>query len=161
MSANATGKLILDVRGDIAMNSNDMHVQGLKELQAKLQDMESKTSQKALRSALMQSATPMVRKLRAVAPVGTRDHRTYKGRLVAPGFLRRSVGKASKLVRAKNSTIAVVFIGVKKEAYYGPQFLDKGTKFIKGMHWFKHTFDTGSGNILSNFRSKLAAKLRD
>jgi len=140
---------------------SDLHVQGLKELQAKLQDMEAKTSQKALRSALMTSATPTVRKLRAVAPVGTRDHRTYKGRLVAPGFLRRSVGKESKLVRGKKSTIAVVFIGVKKEAYYGVQFLDSGTKFIKAQPWFRRTFDANSSNIVSNFRSKLAAKLRD
>jgi len=139
---------------------SDLHVQGLKELQAKLQDMESKTSQKALRSALMTSATPTVRKLRAVAPVGTRDHRTYKGRLVAPGFLRRSVGKESKLVRAKNSTIAVVYIGVKKEAYYGVQFLDRGTKYIKAQPWFRSTFDENSSNIVSNFRAKLAAKLR-
>jgi len=139
---------------------SDLHVQGLRELQEKLKDMESKTSQKALRSALMTSATPTVRKLRAVAPVGTRDHRTYKGRLVAPGFLRRSVGKESKLVRGKKSTIAVVFIGVKKEAYYGVQFLDQGTKFIKAQPWFRRTFDANSNNIVSNFRAKLAAKLR-
>ena len=68
------------------MSSSDLHVTGLGELQAKLSAMESKTSQKALRSALMQSATPMVRKLRAAAPVGTRAHRTNRGRLVAPGF---------------------------------------------------------------------------
>ena len=140
---------------------SDLHVQGLRELQAKLKDMESKTSQKVLRSALMTSATPTVRKLRAVAPVGTRDHRTYRGRLVAPGFLRRSVGKESKLVRGKKSTIAVVFIGVKKEAYYGVQFMDRGTKFIKAHPWFRTTFESNSNNILSNFRSKLAAKLRD
>ena len=109
-------------------SSSDLHVTGLGELQAKLSAMESKTSQKALRSALMQSATPMVRKLRAAAPVGTRAHRTNRGRLVAPGFLRRSVAKSSKLIRSENSTVAVVFIGVKKEAYYGIQFLDRGTR---------------------------------
>ena len=118
------------------MNSSDLHVTGLGELQAKLSAMESKTSQKALRSALMQSATPMVRKLRAAAPVGTRAHRTNRGRLVAPGFLRRSVAKSSKLIRSENSTVAVVFIGVKKEAYYGIQFLDRGTKYIRKMPWF-------------------------
>ncbi len=140
---------------------SDLAVDGLRELQAKLSAMESKTSQKALRSALMQSATPTVRKLRAAAPVGTRDHRTYKGRLVAPGFLRRSVAKSSKIVRGKNSTTAVVYIGVKSEAYYGIRFIDRGTKFIKAHPWFTSTFDASAGNIVSNFKAKLAAKLRD
>ena len=126
-------------------SSSDLHVTGLGELQAKLSAMESKTSQKALRSALMQSATPMVRKLRAAAPVGTRAHRTNRGRLVAPGFLRRSVAKSSKLIRSENSTVAVVFIGVKKEAYYGIQFLDRGTKYIRKMPWFTSTFKCGRG----------------
>ena len=142
------------------MSSDDLHVNGLKELQARLSAMESKTSQKALRSALMQSATPMVRKLRAAAPVGTRAHKTYRGRLVAPGFLRRSVAKSSKLIRSANSTVAVVFIGVKKEAYYGVQFLDRGTKYIRKIPWFESTFDAGAGGIVSSFRDKLASKLR-
>ena len=42
---------------------SDLHVQGLRELQAKLKDMESKTSQKVLRSALMTSATPTCEKV--------------------------------------------------------------------------------------------------
>ena len=141
-------------------SSSDLHVTGLGELQAKLSAMESKTSQKALRSALMQSATPMVRKMRAAAPVGTRAHRTNRGRLVAPGFLRRSVAKSSKLIRSENSTVAVVFIGVKKEAYYGIQFLDRGTKYIRKMPWFTSTFEAGAGGIVSSFRDKLASKLR-
>ncbi len=135
------------------------NLKGLKELQFKLKKLESKTSQKVLVRSLSQSVTPTVRKLRAAAPVGTKAHRTYKGRLVAPGFLSRSVRKRSKVVKGKNKTYAVVNIGVIDEAFYGLKYVEKGTKKMAAQPWFTHNFEADEELIINRFREILKKKI--
>lgn len=134
-------------------------LKGLRELEIKLRRMESKTAQGVLRSALRQSATPTIRKMRAAAPVGTRTHRTYKGRLVAPGFLSRSVRTRSKIVRGHNRTTAVVQIGVLDEAYYGLQYVERGTKKMPARPWFTPIFEADSDSIATRFAEILRRKI--
>ena len=99
-------------------------LQGLKELNAKLARLGAKTGAKVLRSAALKATTPVMRAMRAKIPVGTEAHRTHKGRLVAPGFLKRSLRRKTRLFRRTGT--AVVTLGVRSEAFYGPQFLDQG-----------------------------------
>lgn len=132
------------------------NVTGLKELEEKLNQLKLETASKALRSAAMASTLPTVKEMQAAAPKGKDVHRTYKGRLVAPGFLSRSVKRASKV---KGGT-ASVSIGVKREAFYGVTFLDRGTKYISPRNWFLKTFEGNSGQIVDLFKKKLAARIK-
>lgn len=71
-------------------------------------------------------------------PVGTRVHRTYKGRLVTPGFGKRSL----KIVttRKTDDGLPAALLGVSKEAYYETQFLERGTSKIKAQPWLRPAF---------------------
>jgi len=127
-------------------------LEGLKELDKKLGELGAKLGGKTLRSASLKATTPTVRKMKIKIPVGDKAHRTYRGRLVAPGFARRSIRRRSRFRGGKSS----VSIGVRKEAFYAVNFLDKGatvtTRKINGKrktikpyrltahHWFKDVF---------------------
>jgi len=95
---------------------------GFKELDRKLGKLKTAVGIKALRNATTRATTPVVRRMKALAPRGSEAHRTYKGRLVAPGFGSRSVIKRSRFNKARGA--ASVTIGVKKEAFYLIQFYD-------------------------------------
>ena len=133
-------------------------VDGLKALNDKLASLKRETSVKALRSAAMAATLSTVKEMAAAAPKGTTTHRTYKGRLVAPGFLSRSV-KRKSWVDKKTGAVRVA-IGVKREAFYGVTFLDKGTKKIAGTRWFQSRFESNSGKMVSLFKQKLAERIK-
>lgn len=98
-------------------------LQGMAELSKKLQKIDEQTSRKILTAATGQSVTPIIRQMKALAPVGTAPHRTYKKRLVAPGFGRRQITKSTRINRTTGSAETV--IGVRREAFYLIQFYDQ------------------------------------
>lgn len=98
-------------------------VEGLPELEKKLAKLGNKVAGKVLRSAVGKATTKTTRKIRQSAPKGSVPHRTYKGRLVRPGFASRSVRKQTKIGRNRSSAYAR--IGVLAEAFYAVQFYDR------------------------------------
>lgn len=96
-------------------------IEGMKELDKRLGRLGAKTGGKALRKAVRLAAKPVLQEMRSAAPRGTKDHRTYKGRYAAPGFLSRNVVWASRYRQGR----ATISLGVRQEAFYGVQFLDE------------------------------------
>jgi HK97 gp10 family phage protein len=111
-------------------------VEGLKELSNRLAELGATLGGKALRQAAMLATTPAMKEIKAAAPVGKRAHKTHKGRLVAPGFTKRSIKRKSRLRKGR----AVVSIGVLSEAFYGVHFVDQGTEKMDAQPWFKNVF---------------------
>lgn len=107
----------------------EIGVDGLKELNIKLGKLGNALAVKSLRKALRRAGTPTLQQMRAKVPVGTEIHRTYKKRPVAPGFLKRSL-RMIVAVNKRSGAASVVF-GVRREAFYGIQFLDQRA-FIGG-----------------------------
>lgn len=155
-------------------------VKGLAELELKLANLDKKLAGKALRSAVMVATTPALKEMKRRAPVGKKSHRTYKGNLVSPGFLSRSIKRKSSY---KNG-VARVEIGVKKEAYYGLVFVEKGTKphripekgyrrmklggrvvsnvkhpGAKAKPWFKQSFVSKKDEMLNRLSAQLRRKI--
>lgn len=95
---------------------------GLNKLQKKLKALPPALAKKALRSAVSRAATPIKRRMKSAAPKGTQSHKTYKGRLVAPGFGSRQIVSRSKFYPSTGSAVAT--IGVRREAFYLIQFYD-------------------------------------
>lgn len=95
-----------------------------RELYAKLGALSSRLQVRALRGAVRRAARITLNKARSLATLGTEAHRTYKRRLVSPGFLRRSLRVITKVTPSEGKVAAI--IGVRKEAFYGPQFYDQG-----------------------------------
>lgn len=96
-------------------------LQGYKELSRKLSSLGKRVGGKVLRGAMIRATTPTIREMKSKAPVGTVAHRTYKKRLVAPGFSSRSIKRVSRV----KDGYANLRIGVRKEAFYAIQFLDQ------------------------------------
>lgn len=97
------------------------------EFQALLRKVESikgRAGVNAMRSAGRKAVRPVMVIMRAQIPKGTQAHRTWKGRLVAPGFASRSIRTITKINRVAGSVSTI--IGVRKEAFYAPQFYDQG-----------------------------------
>lgn len=143
-------------------------LEGVSALSRQLAELGGRMGKKALRSATFKATTPVIREMKSKAPRGTEAHRTYKGRLVAPGFLSRSVRRRTKVRGGK----VQVFIGVRREAFYGVAFLDEGISVssrrlgkgrkksvdpytIRGHRWFKPVFRRHKDQMVGSFRGLL------
>ncbi len=132
-------------------------IKGLKELQRKLAALGPAVGGKALRQATNAAMLPVLQQARSSAPEGTTTHKTYKGRVVFPGFLRRSVIRRSRLSRDKKTAWARV--GVKREAFYGTQFLEIGTSRMPRRPWLTPAMDERQDQVTLLLKKKLKAQI--
>jgi len=137
--------------------SSSSNVEGLDQLNKQLNELGKQLAAKALRSALMSATLPTVKEAKVRAPVGTLPHKTYKGRVVAPGFLSRSLGRKSRV--NKDGTGASVSIGVRNEAFYGVQFLELGTSKIPKRPWLVPAYEATYKQGLEIFKAELRKRI--
>jgi len=104
----------------------------------------------------MLATSPAVKEMKAAIPVGSVEHKTFKGRLVAPGFAKRSIVRKGSLKKG----VATITIGVKSEAFYAVSFVDQGTKNVKAKPWFKKTFIRNRTVIERRMVSELKKKIK-
>lgn len=102
----------------------DISTEGFAELDKQLLALTDKTRGTILRAAVRKAIRPAHDRAKATIPSGTVMHKTYKGRLVAPGFSQRSIRIVVKL--AKNKMSATAILGVRREAYYALNFVEFG-----------------------------------
>ena len=123
----------------MAANAKDGALAGAADLIAKLQALGALDNGKIARGAVRAGMTATLQVARTKIPVGHRLHKTYKGRVVAPGF-----GKSSLRIVTTTKTdsgLPAALLSVRKEAFYETQFLEWGTKKIRGKHWLLDSFD--------------------
>lgn len=130
-------------------------VTGMKELSLKLAKLGQQLGTKTLRSAAVAATTPVMKEMKAAIPVGKVAHRTHKGRLVAPGYAKRSVRRRSS---AKKGKVNVV-VGVLSEAFYAVHFVDPGTKKMTAQKWFKKVFILATPSIVKDLTNQLRTKI--
>ena len=130
-------------------------VTGLRDLEKKLVALGTAVGGKILRQATMNATSPTTKRMKAAAPIGKRAHRTYTGRLVAPGFLKQSVTRKS-WYRAGRVTVK---IGVRKEAFYGVSFTDFRRSGQRRQPWFKHIFINDRKSLETRFANELRKKI--
>lgn len=120
-------------------------LEGANELDKQLDELKKGFKGSALRAIVRAGIAPARNKARATAPTGTEAHRTYKGRLVAPGFTKRSVRVVTKLDRSGEKASAV--LGVRAEAFYSLQFIELGTSKIPKRPWLVPAFESSIAEI--------------
>lgn len=98
--------------------------QGFDALDRQLADLSDKVRGSTLRAGVRKAAKPVLDKARATIPVGQVEHKTYKGRLVAPGFSSRNIRMVVRVTRDKQMAFAL--LGVAKEAFYAVQWVEFG-----------------------------------
>lgn len=139
-----------------------MPTQGFRELDAQLKSLADavgpRRADRVLRAALRFGMKGGLKLAEAKAPVRREGgmRKTYKGRLVTPGFLSRSLQVA---VTKTKSGKAIALMGPTQEAYYGTTFVEKGTQHQSAQPWLEPAFRASSGRILERFATKLAKNI--
>lgn len=128
-------------------------LEGFRELEKKLEKLGALERGKVIRSGVTAAGNPVVKQAKATIPVGKVPHTTYKGRLVGPGFAKRSIAKRVSLSRDRNR--AEVRVGVKAEAFYAVAFLEKGTSKMRRQPWLEPAFRATREQQVDAFRDKV------
>jgi phage protein, HK97 gp10 family len=113
-----------------------MSLEGFAELDRKLRALGPAVGGKILRQAVRQAVKPALSRAKETVPVGTVAHKTYKGRLVSPGFALRSL----RIITTKLIGGAAALLGVRREAYYALQFIELGTAKYPRHPWLGPAF---------------------
>lgn len=111
-------------------------LQGAAELERKLLALRNDVpAERVMRPIVRAGIKPAFDKAAATIPVGTEAHRTYKGRLVAPGFSKRSLRIVTRVSEDKTRISAA--LGVRKEAFYAVLFTELGTSKMPARPWLR------------------------
>lgn len=108
-------------------------IDGIAELAAKLSALGKLDDGKALRAAVKAGVKPVFTQAKANIPKSPDAIKTYKGRLVGPGFASRNIRTISQLKQSEG--IARASVGVRAEAFYAVRFVEQGTVKQKAQHW--------------------------
>jgi HK97 gp10 family phage protein len=113
---------------------------GAGHLARQLQALGQLENGKALTSSVREGIKPATSKARALVPIGLVPHLTYLGRLVVPGFSKRSIRVRVTLSRDKQSASAL--LGVLPEAFYVVQWVELGTSRMEAQPWLRPAFES-------------------
>lgn len=134
-------------------------VSGFAELTRQLRLLKKNVQGKALRAAARAAITPALERAKQAIPQGVDAHRTYKGRLVQPGFARRSIRAIVVVSRDKQKVEAV--LGVKAEAFYAVQFVELGTAKKGARPWLRPAFAATRQQQLTTLGDVLRSKIQE
>lgn len=113
-------------------------LEGVAQLTRQLTALGKLEDGKALRDSARAGMKATFDRAKQNIPVGDIEHRTYRGRLVAPGFAKRSLKLVVRLSKDKQKATAIV--GVAAEAFYIVQFTELGTSQESAQPWLRPAF---------------------
>lgn len=131
-------------------------LEGVADLEKKLLQLGQVAAVPILRAAVRAGIKPALERARELIPVGTQAHRTYKGRLVAPGFAKRNL-RVITTASSDGRTVSAA-LGFRREAFYA-RFLETGTAKMSARPWLRPAFSGTQEKQLSAFNAYLKAKV--
>lgn len=133
-------------------------LEGVADLTKKLQEIgNAQENLKVLRAAVGSAMRKVQKVARAQAPIGTIEHKTYKGRLVAPGFASRSLRVVTS--SSKEYGTATARLGVRAEAFYALQFIELGTSKIPRTPWLVPAFEASEDTALQEIGNQMRKRI--
>lgn len=132
-------------------------LEGVAECERKLLALGRVASVPVLRRAARAGIKPAFVKAQATIPVGSEAHRTYKGRLVAPGFSKRSLRIVTRASTDGRRVSAA--IGVRKEAFYAVLFKELGTSKMPAEPWLRPAMASTQNAQLAAYAEVLKAQV--
>lgn len=132
-------------------------LEGVAELEKKLENLKLKQQTAVLRAAVRAAMTPARDRAVELIPVGVDAHRTFKGRLVAPGFAKRSIRMVTKV--EQGGAVVSAALGVRREAFYAVNFVELGTAKMPAHPWLRPALKTTQDQALAIFADKLKERI--
>lgn len=135
-------------------------LKGAAELHKKLELLGQVGATKIMRSTLRAAMQPAKKKAQEAAKTLSkrgRAHRTFKGRLVAPGFASRNLRII--VTRGRGGENPRALLGVRAEAYYAVAFLELGTSEIPKTPWLVPSFEAALPQVMEKMVSDLKRKI--
>lgn len=126
-----------------------IRLEGVRELSKALAELPVKVQKAALRKATKEASDLVVAAARSAIPIGVDAHKTYKGRLVAPGFASRNVKAVVRVSR--DLTRSFARIGVSREAFYAVNFVELGTSRQAAQPWLRPALQSVEGQAIGIF----------
>jgi hypothetical protein len=133
---------------------------GFADLSKALRELDPRKQANAIRNAIRASLKETRNTAERLVPVGDRSHKTYKGRLVAPGFAKRNINIQTRISRDKTRINGTV--GTKKEAFYVRQFLEKNTSKTRQLvpqPWLRPAYEVHRVQMKNEFKRQLREKI--
>lgn len=130
-------------------------LEGAKEATDALNELGAKFAVKELKGTVVAALEGVEHKARARAPRGSTPHKTYRGRLVSPGFAISTLHIETGVNKRSGGVWAA--LGVGREAFYEVQFQELGTRFHAAQPWLRPSFEESQDAMLS----KIGSELRD
>lgn len=132
-------------------------LEGTAELSRQLRALGAAFSIPILRAAVRAGIKPAHDRWKATIWKGNQAHRTYKGRLVAPGFSSRNTRVVTKA--EQGGTVVSAALGVRKEAFYAVQFIER--ELGNSKHVAQPSLRAAMQSTQTEQQAALAAKLRE
>lgn len=132
-------------------------LEGVGELTGKLTELGAKLAARELRGTVKEAIGEAEHKARARIPQGTEPHKTYRGRLVAPGFAVTTLHVETHI--NKRTGAAVALLGVEREAFYATIFVELGTSKTKAQPWLLPAFEESQDPMLRSVADQLRARV--
>jgi len=132
-------------------------IEGGAELSRKLDDLGGAFNVPILRAAVRAGIEPAYLAAQRNIPVGDEAHRTYKGRLVAPGFSQRSLRVVTRVSQDRKTVSAA--LGVRKEAFYAIVFTELGTSKMRARPWLRRSMRETQAQQQAAFAQKVRDRI--
>lgn len=129
-------------------------LEGVADLTKQLTALGAQVAAKELRGTVKEAIEIALHAARSNIPVGTEYHKTYKGRIVSPGFALANID--TKIGFDKRNGAAYALLGVRSEAFYALAFTELGTATQAAQPWLVPAFEASQDPMLS----KVAAELK-
>lgn len=132
-------------------------LEGVAELSGQLRKLGAAFGVPILRAAVRAGMKPAQQRWIQTMWKGNAAHRTYKGRLVAPGFSSRNTRIVTKADQGGMRVSAA--LGVRKEAFYQVQFIER--ELGNSRHVAQPSLREAMASTQNQQQAALAEKLRD
>lgn len=132
-------------------------LEGVAALTAQLNEFGAKVAARELRGTTKTALAIPEHAARARMPVGTEPHKTYKGRIVSPGYSLSTLHIEVKLDKRTGSVVGS--LGVGREAFYAVQFGELGTARMPAHPWLRPSFETSEEAMLQSIVTDLRARI--
>jgi len=132
-------------------------LEGVRELTGQLTELGAKLAARELKGTVKTALGEAEHRARARMPQGTEPHKTYRGRLVSPGFALSTLHIEVGLNKRTGAVVAT--LGVGREAFYVVQFVELGTSTTAAQPWLRPSFEEAEDAMLRSIADELRQRI--